>query len=319
MSEIDRPLNVVLRPGSPAHTAYMTKAGAQVHGGRAPGFHSDKKDNLKYFGGKTITDLVFTNRYLGGPSVWHATDMKAIDHALALAMSDAGLETIVQQYFKTPISSKMLPSKVVPGAVGPKFFKDDVEHMAEKLAAEGALGTANPDNTVICMMLPPGVVLVDDFSPGSTPSGSASEREHRGRHTIRIDDDAADSKHGLGGFHGSIHPKNGPKTIYYAVAVFSDGDNGIPFFAAPWKNVVATHYHELNEARTDADVEDVIRGGPDSLIGWYSPKEGEIGDIPINVASSLGLVMQEIKLADGSETVPVQLMWSNKVGGPAEP
>jgi hypothetical protein len=169
------------------------------------------------------------------------------------------------------------------------------------------------------MMLPPGIVLVDDFSPGSTPSGSKAERAHRERHTIRIDDEAADSKHGLGGFHGSIHPKNGPVTIYYAVAVYSDGDNGIPFFAAPWKNVVATHYHELNEARTDPDVEDIIRGGPESLAGWYSPKQGEIGDIPINVAPSLSLVMQEVKLVDGSHSVPIQLMWSNKDGGPAEP
>ena len=40
--------------------------------------------------------------------------------------------------------------------------------------------------------------------------------------------------------------------------------NGIPVFDRPWKNVVATLYHELNEARTDADVEDAIRAGSSS-------------------------------------------------------
>ena len=176
-------------------------------------------------------------------------------------------------------------------------------------------GTANPDDSIILLMLPPGVVLVDDFSPGSTPSGAEAEQAQHPRRRIKIDDEAADSKHGLGGFHGSIHPKTGPSTVYYAVAVFSEGDNGIPFFLESWKNVVATHYHELNEARTDPDIEDIIRGGPDSLAGWYSPKQGEIGDIPINVAPSLNMVMKEVKLTDGSDTVPVQLMWSNKVGG----
>ena len=319
MSEIERPLNVVLRHGSPAHKAYMAKAGAPVDEVRAPGFASDKKDNLKYFGGKTIADLVFVNRYLGGTAAWHGEHRTSIDHALKAAMTDPALEAIIGQYYKTPITSTMLLSKIEPGAVGPMFYKDDVERTAAQLVAEGAFGTHNPDNAVLCMMLPPGVVLVDGPSPGHQSKETAAEQESRARHMIRIDDEAADSKHGLGGYHGSIHPAGGPATIYYAVAVYSEGDNGIPAFAEPWKNVVATHYHELNEARTDPDIEDIIRGGPDSLAGWYSPKQGEIGDIPINVAPSLSLVMQEVKLVDGSHSVPIQLMWSNKDGGPAEP
>ena len=234
-------------------------------------------------------------------------------------MTDPALESIIAQYYKTPITSTMLPSKIVAGAVGPMFYKDDVERTAAQLVAEGAFGTHNPDDSVLCMMLPPGVVLVDGPSPGHQSTETAAEQKSRARHAIRIDDEAADSKHGLGGYHGSIHPAGGPATVYYAIAVYSEGDNGIPAFAEPWKNVVATHYHELNEARTDPDIEDIIRGGPDSLAGWYSPKQGEIGDIPINVAPSLSLVMQEVKLADGSHSVPIQLMWSNKDGGPAEP
>ena len=96
------------------------------------------------------------------------------------------------------------------------------------------------------------------------------------------------------------------------------GDNGIAAFPESWKNVVATFYHELNEARTDAAVEDVNSTGNDGLLGWYSQTgQGEIGDLPINEASDLSLVFLEVPLADGSGTVPIQLMWSNAAGGPA--
>ena len=67
-----------------------------------------------------------------------------------------------------------------------------------------------------------------------------------------------------------MHVGTGPdeKIIYYAIGAYSeqlpDGQiNGIPVFDQPWKNVVATFYHELNEARTDPDVEDAIRAGND--------------------------------------------------------
>ena len=112
-------------------------------------------------------------------------------------------------------------------------------------------------------------------------------------------------------------------TVYYAVAVYSEGSNGIVAFDAPWKNVCATLYHELQEVRTDPDVEDAIRAGHSPaaahLLGWYSPNGGEIGDIPI--AESRGdiqLAMKEVPLAAGG-TAPVQLMWSNRVGGPEAP
>lgn len=136
---------------------------------------------------------------------------------------------------------------------------------------------------VATLLLPPGVVLSD---------GDVT------------------SEHGLGGFHGSVGGR------YYAVAVYSEGTNGIAAFDEPWKNVCATVYHELQEARTDPDVEDAIRTGDNKYLGWYSPRGGEIGDIPI-ATEPLHDVMREIPLADGSGTVPVQLLWSNKDSAPA--
>jgi hypothetical protein len=126
------------------------------------------------------------------------------------------------------------------------------------------------------------------------------------------------SEHGLGGYHGSVHAgRSGMRreTVYYGVAVYSEGSNGIVSFTEPWQNVCATLYHELQEIRTDPNVEDAIRRkatpGWERLLGWYSPRGGEIGDI--------ALVMAEVPLADGSGTVPVQLMWSNAVAGPEGP
>ena len=65
-------------------------------------------------------------------------------------------------------------------------------------------------------------------------------------------------------------------------------------------------------------MEDVIRTNDSAKLGWSSTRGGEIGDIPIKEAgTNLALVFQEVELADGSGTVPVQLMWSNKHDGPA--
>ena len=130
-----------------------------------------------------------------------------------------------------------------------------------------------------------------------------------------------DSLHGLGGYHGSVRLPGG-KFAYYAIGVYSEfltsaRQNGIPVFDKSWKDIVATFYHELCEARTDPDVEEVNRANDDSLLGWYSDNNGEIGDIPMELAGSqLKLVMKEVPLSNGKGAVPVQLEWSNAVGGP---
>ena len=107
-----------------------------------------------------------------------------------------------------------------------------------------------------------------------------------------------DSSKGLGRYHGSIHvPGNTSVTIYYAVGVYSEilsgGVNDIVVFDTTWKNIVATFYHELNEARTDPDVEDT-RDSDESPLGWHSEGPnippgpngnhvgGECGDIHID-------------------------------------
>jgi hypothetical protein len=199
--------------------------------------------------------------------------------------------------------------------------KSDVENLVNTLYTDGKLGGYDLTSTIFNVMLPSGTVLSDQ----DTGSGGSPHKRHghpRKHHAAEGVKEAVDSLHGLGGYHGSIHA--GQDTIYYAVGVYSeqqpDGTvNGIPVFDQPWKNVVATFYHELNEARTDLQVEDVNATGNDHLLGWYSPNgQGEIGDLPINACGGdLSLVFKEVTLASGGGTVPIQLMWSNDDAGPA--
>jgi hypothetical protein len=306
-----RPLNVSLAPESSALRAYAESAGISsdvLAGGFQPRPDLDLQDHH----GRTITDLAFVNCYLGGGSAWDESDRTNIDRALADAMSDAGLQGVIAQYFPGPISSRSLPSTVIDGELGQRFFKDDAERTVARLAADGVLEDANAEDTVVNMLLPRGVVLVDGDSGGSGESDEVHAR------IVLVDDEAADSTKGLGGYHGSVH--QGGETLYYAVGVFSEGKNGIVAFDEPWKNVVATFYHELVEARTDADVEDVNRTHNEGLLGWYSRRGGEIGDIPIALAGPghISLVMKEVSLSNGG-TAPIQLMWSNRDHGPAGP
>jgi hypothetical protein len=186
-------------------------------------------------------------------------------------------------------------------------YRDNVEAIVWEVDRAGALAGLDLGATAVCLLLPEGAVLVDGDS------------DDPGQHV--------DSTHGLGGYHGSVHVQRGGRrreTVYYAVAVYSKNGNGIVAFAEPWQNVCATLYHELCEIRTDPDVEDAIRAGAtpaaEHLLGWYSPHGGEIGDVPMREAQGVvELVMKEVPLADGSGTVPIQLMWSNAVSGPEGP
>jgi hypothetical protein len=321
-----RALNVVLAPGSPAQRAVapppLDVSADARSGDLAAGFRPRPSWNLVDNGGATIPQLTFINCYVGASGDWSADDMKNIDAALSAAMSDAGLQSVIEQYFVGEwVTSTMLASVQHEVKLPGNVYKDFAERLAKQLHDAGALGDADPSQSVINMMLPRGIVLSDDFSPGSSAAEHEQEEEHerRGRGVIKIDpDDAASSKEGLGGYHGSIHLAGG-ETCYYAVGVYSEGDNGIVAFDEPWKNVVATFYHELVEARTDAAVEDVNATGNGKLLAWYSDTgQGEIGDLPINASGGdLSLVFKEVPLADGSGTVPIQLMWSNADAGPA--
>jgi hypothetical protein len=282
--------NVAIHPATEAAEVYRSA--------RVAGFPANPSLNLRRYAGRTIEHLSFTHVYLGGAAAWHPDDVRQIDWALPAAMRDSHLNNVLAQYFPDGKPTSVFEqSEIAEEPIANRVYRDTIEGLVATLD----VSRLDLASTVLCLLLPRGVVLVDGISTG--PNG-------------------VDSKHGLGGYHGSIHTKHG--TIYYAVGAYSEGTNGIGVFPEGWKNTCAVFYHELCEARTDPDVEDAIRAGnsphAEDFLGWYSPRGGEIGDIPLEEAgANLTSVMKEVKLARGGKMVPVQLMWSNAVAGPEGP
>ena len=290
-----RVLRVVARPQSEAATVYRRAIGRPD--AIAPGIAPHPEFDLVNHGGKTIASLTFVSFYLSG-AAWPADDRKSIDAALEAAMADSRLNNVMAQYFDgVPPPSTAMPSQSVSLVAPPTTDNAAVQSIVAQLANGSFLDGLDLNRSVVNLMLPPGIVLADTGG--------------------------ADSLHGLGGYHGSVHARGA--SVYYAVGAYSqvlaDGrQNGIVAFAKPWKNVVATFFHEQNEVRTDANVDDAISTGNDALLGWTSSQGYEVGDEPVFEASAdLSLVFQEVPLADGTGTVPVQLMWSNTVHGPEGP
>jgi hypothetical protein len=232
---VERLLDLVLAPHSPAEAAYRSVV-------LAPGFRAEPGLDLRYLGGKTIPRLAFTDVYLGS---WDAAERTRLDRAIAAAMADPHLNNVLAQYFPGgTVGSTFAGSHSHPGSVPPRVYRDTVEAIVSELDRDGALAGLDLGASAVCLLLPEGAVLVD--------GDSGDPGEH------------VDSTHGLGGYHGSVHVrrgKGGREAVYYAVAVYSKGANGVVAFAEPWQNVCATLYHELCEIRTDPDVEDAIRAG----------------------------------------------------------
>jgi hypothetical protein len=334
--KVGRPMNVYVTKDSPAGRAYEKARGLPIDPKiLAPGLPKTPAQDLVFHGGKTIHDLHFVNYYVGGKSSWDTGEVTSIDKAIAGAMSDRQLNNVMAQYFDDDnISSKFERSEILEGDIPATFFKDTGEKLLENLHSDGKLDNFDLGSTVFNFILPKKMVLSTDLSTDLSGEASRSTQK-KPNHRDNDNDEAgdkpffpereADSTRGLGGFHGSMHvgTGGGQKTIYYSFNVYSEKMdngriNGIPVFDENWKNIVATLYHELNEARTDPDVGDVINGGSINLLGWNSRRGQECGDFPVEEAFGAGkpgLVMNEVAI-DGNQIVPIQLQYSNFVHGP---
>jgi len=330
-----RPINVFVARGSRAENTFRAAAGLPgepVARGApeviAPGIHPTPAHDLVFHQGKTIGNLTFTNFYVGGAQSWRQTDIHSIDTSLEAAMSDPHLNNVMAQYFTKKPTTTFKPSHVLPGSAPAVISQGDIENLVANLHNEGTFDGFDLGSTVFNFMLPSGTILNTDSKP-THGSPIAHARGVAPRQFALVEEEE-DSLHGLGGYHGSVHFQSAaaPGTIYYAVGAYSEvlpngHRNGIPVFAQPWMNVVATFYHELNEARTDPDVEDAIAAGNDpsaaKFLGWVSRQGEECGDFPVFEAQPLTQVFQEVGLADGSGNVPVQFQYSNAVHGPEGP
>ena len=320
-----RLMRVYVRPRSAAESKRHPRAKEAAPRGEAlaPGFKATPKHDLKFRGGRTIAHLAYVNFFVGGATAWKQSDVDAINRALAGAMSDTKLNNVMCQYFGNDAITTSFVGSHFTGTQKPKKVTEtSAKKTITDLFRSGQLNGLSFPSTVVNLLLPSGTVLTDgtgpgkehdddDDTPGPQVAGSPEAEE-------------ASSLEGLGGYHGSVDV--GQQRIYYSVGVYSErlangSDNGIPVFDQPWKNIVATFYHELNEARTDPDVDDAIRTGTvEGVIGWNSDDGEECGDFPVFEAGDAGnlkLVFQEVPVQ--SSTAPVQFQYSNAVHGPEGP
>jgi hypothetical protein len=325
-----RPMRVVVGHDTKAEKGFRSRMAMPEPEAIAPGVAPSPAHDLIFHGGHTIADLAFTNFYVGGSAAWQASDIRSIDQALAAAMSDVGLNNVMAQYYPSGnITTAFRPSQALTGPKPNVVSQGDVENLVRQLFKAATLSGFDFTSTVFNFMLPSGTILNTDVAPTNGAIAAQLERPVAVKRGTPAENEE-DSTQGLGGYHGSVHAGSADNvpTLYYAVGVYSetlpDGTvNGIPVFDQPWKSVVATFYHELNEARTDPDVEDAIRAGSDpnatKFLGWTSKQGEECGDFPVSEANPLSQVFQEVKLSDGSGTVPIQFQYSDAAHGPEGP
>lgn len=285
-------------------------------------------EDLSYHGGRVIRDLFYVNLFVSGDTEWSQSDVENIDGRLSAAMRDEHLNNVLLQYFgNQPIRSTPLPSHPLVGYTPKTVSRGDIQNMITWLYGRGFLESFNLQNTVFNLLLPPGTVLtVDDQAAIVVHDELASALSRQSTNAVPPYEDG-DSLAGLGGYHGSVVTETNDR-VYYTVSVYSERGannttNGIPVFREPWKNVVATLYHQLAECRTNPDVEEAMRhesdGTAEQYLGWVTASGLELGDFPIRADIPLRSVFQEVPLANGDGTVPVQFIYSNAVHGPEGP
>ena len=299
-----QPMRIQARKGSKAERLYFDKSALpqafSMPKSIAPGINPSVMDDLIYHGGKVVPQMEFQNIYLGGSDSWQASDVVSIDTAINLAMTDRRLNNVMLQYFPgVAMSCDMRESFILDAAKPKRLAEADVQALVTSLYDSALLKKKDLESTLFNLILPSGTTL------------------HLG---------SSSSTDGLGGFHGSLHMRRGGNkvTLYYSANVYSEprdggGENGIVAFDRPWKNVVGTLYHEINEFRTDPDVNDAIEKNDNDFIGWNSRRGHEIGDQPIFVATNLNQVFKEVRTANGKRRIPVQFMFSNAVHGAEGP
>jgi hypothetical protein len=304
---LDRqPMRIQARKDSPAERAYYKRSALPgvvwpMPKAIAPGIGPEPLEDLMFHGGRVMPDMEFQNIYLGEAADWVQSDIENIDEGITLAMRDRRLNNMMAQYFPGRTLTCDPRESFVLNAPKPRQMDEpDVHAMViELFDNDPRLKKTDLGTMLFNLVLPPGTVL-------------------------RLRESS--SLNGLGGYHGSVHIRrnNRPVTLYYSANVFSEilpsgRQNGIAVFDRPWKNLVGTLYHELNEFRTDPDVLDAINNGSNDFLGWTSRTGRECGDQPIFVAEPLNLVFKEVSAGSQNKRVPVQFMYSNAVHGAEGP
>ena len=285
-----QPMRIQARQGSLAEKNYYANSALPsawpMPKAIAPGISPAPLEDLIFHGGKIVPQMEFQNIYLGGSASWKASDIESIDSAINVAMRDRRLNNVMVQYFhKAALSCDMRESIIVDEAKPQQLDEPDVQAIITSLYDGTLIKKTDLPTTIFNLILPAGTVL---------KLGNSSSTD------------------GLGGYHGSLHIERGGKmiTLYYSANVYSevqanDTENGIAVFNKPWKNVVGTLYHEINEFRTDADVNDAIQNNSNDFLGWNSRSGREVGDQPIFAATNLNQVFKEVNATVSKKRIQI--------------
>lgn len=130
---------------SKVNTTYLSpvlrvRAGLPVSDGAiASGLSPSPDHDLINHGGKTISDLTFTNFYVG---VWNDLDISSIDLALAAAMTDTHLNNVIAQYFPGKnITTIFRNSQVLQDSNPGTFSKNDIENLVKTVYSQGKMNS----------------------------------------------------------------------------------------------------------------------------------------------------------------------------------
>ncbi len=292
---------------------------------------------LVFRGGRTIADLSYKNFYYGatwapppGPDSAgnpHVAARAAIEPALAAAMQDAGLNGILAQYVPgqairaTPLTSEVIADDVRPDPDAP-FDETDIRRVVAGLLSAGRLGGLDFATTAINVVLPMGMTLaVAGLDEAARPPGV--------KPMPGVPNDAPNASTAIAGYHGTVplQQSGASHDILYSVVVWSDGATGIPVPGWPaWQAITATLYHELQEIRTNPDVDQAVRTGDSRFIAWNTdPLDGpdgsdcrEIADLPLILnhdSQHQAFMLASVAGPDGQQIqVPIQRLWCNETG-----
>ena len=230
---------------------------------------------LMYYGGRILENPNFVSLYAG--QYWGTaqgrTDKKQLDYC-SKSVPQGPHSTVWEEYGVSKGTFSGSAPVQLPASQRVVSERDIQGLVAQAIRQRGV---AAPDgNTVYTVFLPPKVVL-----------------QHGN----------ADSRKGLGGFHGSYVDPTTRKPVYYAAIAYADAGNGVPFTRNAVDNMTIAATHEWSEAVTDPDVNR-------AKLGWYDKKFGEIGDIPIMMGFRLSTLWGRMK------GCAVQKEWSNAEKAP---
>ena len=287
-----RSLNVVLKPGSEAYRHSPRPTDAHSHGGAAsphlaPGFSPRPSWNLKNFGGADHSrDHVcqpLSRRRRGVVELGHPQHRRGPVGGDGRCRTQHRDRAVLQRRHRRRDDARL--GHRSRRSASHRVQGHALRRSRRTCTPRACSARADPARSVINMMLPKGTVLSDDFSPGfHPPAGEEETHDHRRKRGVLHvgDDDAASSKNGLGGYHGSIHVGHGtPRRTTPSVCTRRERTASTRSESRGRTSSRPSTTSSTKPARTWT-WRTLTRPATSTARLVFADRQGEIGDLPIN-------------------------------------